>query len=157
MSRISFLFALFFRIFGTDTGYQKLKALKKAGVEDDGKDTCNGKEMWQREPGFLEVAGHLVNVVIFFRIISKEVSVYAPSSCGQPTNLCLFILFFLISSQCYCGIIRTLCTHFWPPVPYMNEAFSLSSFRHWHFSFRCFGLSLLLFTCEDSFTDCLQE
>ncbi|KAH0997414.1 hypothetical protein GBA52_021278 [Prunus armeniaca] len=26
------------RIFGTDTGYRKLKALKKTGVEDDGKE-----------------------------------------------------------------------------------------------------------------------
>ncbi|KAK9928653.1 hypothetical protein M0R45_025777 [Rubus argutus] len=33
------------KIFGTDTGYRNLKALKKTGVEDDGEAMYNGKEM----------------------------------------------------------------------------------------------------------------
>lgn len=51
-----------------------------------------------------------------------------------------FLSFFPFLANATVESLEALCRHFWPPVPYMNEAFSLSSF-----------------SCEESYTDCLQE
>lgn len=46
------------------------------------------------------------------------------------TILCLIFLFsFSFRANSTVESLEALCRHFWPPVPYMNEAFSLSSFQ----------------------------